>query len=79
MIENLIASMPLYVCTFWSVLLLLDVVERRQKAKLRLLAYMSAAVLLYMCHYAFFNHMTALLPVTDTVYSTMNLAVFPLY
>ena len=79
MIENLIASMPLYVCTFWSVLLLLDVVERRQKAKLRLLAYMSAAALLYMGHYVFFNHITALLPLTDTIYSTMNLAVFPLY
>ena len=79
MIENLIASMPLYVCTFWSVLLLLDVVERRQKAKLRLLAYMSAAALLYMGHYVFFNRMTALLPLTDTIYSTMNLAVFPLY
>lgn len=79
MFASLISSMPMYICTFWCVLLLLDVAEKRQTAKKRLLAYMAAAALLYMGHYVYFNRLTGLLPVSDTVYVTMNLAVFPLY
>lgn len=79
MFANLITSMPLYVCTFWSVLLLVDVAVNRQPARKRLLAYMLTATLLYAGHYIFFNRLTALLPFTDTVYLTTNLAVFPLY
>ena len=79
MYANLITSMPMYVCAFWSVLLLLDVITTRQVAKGRLLAYMVAATLLYSGHYVFFNHLTGLLPLSDTFYCTTNLAVFPLY
>lgn len=69
----------MYVCTFWSVLLLIDVARNRQTAKKRLLTYMVTAALLYAGHYIFFNHRTELMPVTDTVYAITNLAVFPLY
>ena len=79
MYANLITSMPMYVCAFWSVLLLLDVITTRQVAKGRLLAYMVAATVLYSGHYVFFNHLTGLLPLSDTFYCTTNLAVFPLY
>ena len=79
MLENLITSMPMYVCTFWSVLLLIDVARNRQTAKKRLLTYMVTAALLYAGHYIFFNHRTALMPFTDTIYVMSNLAVFPLY
>ena len=79
MYANLITSMPMYVCAFWSVLLLLDVLTTRQVAKGRLLAYMVAATLLYIGHYVFFNRQMALLPFSDTVYCATNLAVFPLY
>jgi AraC-like DNA-binding protein len=79
MLENLITSMPMYVCTFWSVLLLIDVARNRQTAKKRLLTYMVTAALLYAGHYIFFNHQTALMPFTDTIYVMSNLAVFPLY
>ena len=79
MLENLITSMPMYVCTFWSVLLLIDVARNRQTAKKRLLTYMVTAALLYAGHYIFFNHRTELMPLTDTIYAMTNLAVFPLY
>lgn len=69
----------MYVCTFWSVLLLIDVARNRQTAKKRLLTYMVTAALLYAGHYIFFNHQTALMPFTDTIYVMSNLAVFPLY
>ena len=79
MYTNLITSMPMYVCAFWSVLLLLDVITTRQVAKGRLLAYMAAATLLYTGHYVFFNRQAELLPLSDTIYCATNLAVFPLY
>ena len=79
MYASLITSVPMFVCAFWSVLLLLDVITTRQVAKGRLLAYMVTVTLLYMGHYLFFTHQTGLLPVSDTIYSIANLAVFPLY
>jgi len=79
MLVNLVTSMPMYVCAFWSVLFLLDVVEKRQTSKKRLLAYMVAATLLYAGHYVFFSRITSVQPIADTVYCTVNLAVFPLY
>ena len=79
MVENLVTSMPMYVCTFWSVLLLVDVLNHGQTAKMRLLAYMLTTTALYACHYIFFNRQTTLIPFTNTVYTVANLAVFPLY
>jgi len=79
MLENLITSTPMFVCVFWCLLLLWDVIEKRQTAKKRLLLYMVAAALLYMGHYVFFNHKISVLPLSDTVYCITNLAVFPLY
>lgn len=79
MLEGLITSMPLYVCAFWSVVLLLDVLRTRQVAKLRLLIYMLAATVLYVGHFVFFNELKDILPLTDTIYCMANLVVFPLY
>lgn len=76
---SMISSIPMFVCAFWSVLLLLDVAKNRQPAKRLLLVCMVAATLLYIGHYIYFNRQITLLPYSDTVYCTMNLAVFPLY
>lgn len=76
---SLVTTMPIYVCTFWSVVLVLDVIRTRQRAKQRLAVYMVTATLLYLGHYVFFNHLHQLLPLSDTVYCTANLLVFPLY
>lgn len=79
MFENLITSLPMLVCIFWSVLLWLDCNEQHSAAKMRLLYFTVACSMLYMGHYAYFNHLYHLLPITDTVYSFMNLGVFPLF
>ncbi len=79
MIENLIASLPMLVCAFWSVITLLDWYERRTSDKMQLLHFSMAATLLYMGHYVFFCHADSLIPVTDTIYCFTNLAVYPLY
>lgn len=46
---------------------------------LMLMCFMAACTLLYLGHCVFFNRYYNLLPLTDTVYCTCNLLVFPLY
>lgn len=79
MIENLISSMPILVCAFWSVITVLDWYERRTSDKAQLLLFSVAATLLYLGHYTFFCHADSMIPVTDTLYCFTNLAVYPLY
>lgn len=79
MLYNLITSLPMMVCTFFSVLLLLGWRDTQLREQHSLLGYMLAATLLYTGHYAFFNHATPILPFMDAVYVTTNLAVYPLY
>lgn len=79
MIENLISSMPMMVCAFWSVITVLDWYERRTSDKALLLLFSVAATLLYLGHYVFFCHADSMIPVTDTLYCFTNLAVYPLY
>ena len=82
--------MPMFVCLFWSVMLTIDLsihfrrVDTRQPdtkylPKLCLLLFMLTAVVLYFGHCVFFAHDIAFIPLSDTLYSMANLAVFPLY
>lgn len=71
---------PMFVCLFWSTMLALQVItERKTRARVHLLIFMLAATVLYFGHSVFFNHNTKMLPLTDTLYSTANLMVYPLY
>lgn len=79
MIKTLIISLPMLVCTFWSILLLIDWREQRTRAKARMLTFMVVATTLYACHFVFFNHLYGWMPVTDAIYCMTNLSVFPLY
>lgn len=79
MIRYIITSLPMLVCLFWSVRLLIDWLEQRSMAKCRLFVFSVVATVLYAGHFAYFNSMEAILPYTETLYSMANLAVFPLY
>ena len=79
MIKTLIISLPMFVCTFWSIVLLIDWFEQRTRAKARMLTFMVVAATLYACHFVFFNHLYGWMLVTDTIYCMTNLSVFPLY
>lgn len=79
MIKTLVISLPMLICIFWSVLLLLDWWEQRTQAKARMAVFMVVAALLYGCHFIFFNHLYGWMPVTDVIYCMANLSVFPLY
>ena len=79
MVEILLSALPMLVCAFWSVLLLLDVLESRKPQKFMLFVFMVAATALYGGHFVFFNHLMSVMPLTDTVYCLCNLAVYPLF
>lgn len=77
MIQTVIASMPMFVCGLFALLLALDLrgrVERRC-----LLVFFVVATLLYVGHLVFFCRVLPLIPVCDTCYAFCNVAVFPLY
>ena len=77
--EMIITSMPMFVCLFWSVMLALNLWERYRPYNVRLLVFMLTAMLLYWGHCVFFNRLDSLLPVSDVIYVSCNLAVYPLY
>ena len=79
MIESLITSMPMNVCLILTFLIGLSLVHEWDRPKFKLLLFMVTATLLYTGHYIFFNRVEAAIPVSDTIYSFCNLAVYPLY
>ncbi len=72
-------SMPMFVCLFWTVIMAIELKKDRSNTRLHLLAFMAISTLLYFGHCVFFNHETSIIPLTDTIYCTANLAVYPLY
>ena len=75
-----ITVLPMFVCFFWSIMLTLQVTtERKTRARVYLLIFMLTATVLYFGHGVFFNHNTKIMPLTDTLYCTANLMVYPLY
>jgi len=79
MIYILITLLPMTVCLFWTLIICIDWHLQRSTAKLRLAVFSSAATLLYACHFIYFNHKYDALPVSDTLYCTANLSVYPLF
>lgn len=78
--EMIFTSMPMFVCLFWSVMTALSLVhEGFRRYNVRLLVFMVTAMMLYWGHCVFFNRETDLVAVSDTIYCTCNLAVYPLY
>ena len=79
MLAILVSSLPMIVCGVLSVLIVLSLYDCWNMAKTRLLFFMATATLLYLAHFIYFNHLMAVIPLTDAIYCFCNLAVFPLY
>lgn len=76
---TVLSILPMMVCAFWSIVLLLDWFAAHDKLRLWLWQFMVVAMLLYVGHAVFFNHYTPVMPFTNTLYCACNLLVFPLY
>ena len=79
MIYEFFSSLPLMVCVVMVVQLTLTYRRRMDKAIRWLLLWAIATLLLYGCHFIYFNHFSDLLPFSDTLYVALNLAVYPLF
>ena len=75
----ILSILPAAVCGVLTALLALDLCREFSRTRLYLLLFMLVAGLLYTAHGAYFNHQTGVIPVTDTIYSFCNPAVFPLF
>lgn len=76
---TVLSILPMMVCAFWSIVLILDWFATHDKLRLWLWQFMVVAMLLYVGHAVFFNHYTTIVPFTNTLYCACNLLVFPLY
>ena len=79
MIYKLLTSLPSLVCVVMVIQLMLTYRQRTGKAIVWLLSWAIATLLLYSCHFIYFNHYNSLLPFSDTIYVAMNLLAYPLF
>lgn len=91
MIQTQLTSLPMLVCLFWAVTVICDIVLARLhteaattnlgwvRPRCYLLLFLIVTAGLYSGHYIYFNHLTPLLPSSDSFYVAANLAVYPLY
>lgn len=79
MILNLAISLPLITCALFSMLILLEWCNRQLREQHTLFAFMLTATLLYVGHYIYFNRAADLLPLSDILYVSANITVYPLY
>lgn len=73
------SSMPMIVCAMMAMMLFLEQRRRHDGLLPWLIAWAVAASLLYAGHYVFFQHVTSLIPASDTIYVATNLLVYPIY
>ena len=79
MMTAFFSSMPMMVCAMMALLLILEQRRRNDRLLPWLIAWAIAATLLYAGHYVYFHHVYSLMTISDTVYVTTNLLVYPLY
>ena len=79
MLQQIITTMPMFVCGVLALELVFSLWQSRGGAKVWLLLWAVAATVLYACHFVYFNNLTVWLPLTDSIYAFCNLSVFPLY
>lgn len=78
MFSAFITTAPTYVCLFWCIIFLLE--YRQNPTHKRIMFwFMLTAAILYFGHYCYFEHITSMLCVTDTLYLMANLSVYPIY
>lgn len=75
---SLITIAPTFVCLFWAGVFGVEYIRSTPERK-AIFWFMTVATLLYAGHYCYFNRLERILPVSDTIYSFANLAVYPLY
>ena len=79
MIKTILTTLPVLVCVLMTIQLMLEQRRRKNSVLGWLIAWSLAATLLYIGHFAYFNHIDPWMPLTTTIYIGMNISVYPLY
>ena len=79
MLQDLLTSAPVIVCSLNTMMLLLNWRRQPNSVVGWLTVWSVATMLLYACHFLYFQHATEFLPVSDSLYTVCNLVVYPLY
>ncbi len=75
---KLLLSASIFVCLFWACIFLFG--YRKNPTEKRIMFwFMMTAALLFFGHYCYTNKFVNIIPVTDSLFTFTNLAVFPLY
>ena len=77
MLNTIITSTPIYVCSILSILLALSLSIKWDRARFQLLMFMITATVFYIGHFAFYNRTESVVPITDTLYCFSYPAIFP--
>ena len=78
MLNLFFSSMPMFVCLFWVILLLIDR-QQLNRSKQFLVLFLNVSVINYFSHAVFFNHHYQLYTVLDSIWCFTSLAVYPMY
>ncbi|MBR1551360.1 MAG: AraC family transcriptional regulator [Muribaculaceae bacterium] len=79
MIESLLIDLPVVACAVCTALLLMTLHRRPSAARGWLCVFFAVTTTLYLGHDFFFKRETQCLPLTDSLYATCNLLVYPLF
>lgn len=78
MVKIIISTIPMFVCAFWSLTILLEF-KSNDKSKNFLGINYLVATLLYFTHIAYFNQMTSLYLFWESIYIYCSIAIYPLF
>lgn len=78
MSHMIFSIMPMFICLFWVVLLLIDR-QQTNLSKRFLFFFLSLAFVNYFTHALYFNHQYELYSLFDSIWCFTSLAAFPLY
>ena len=79
MLSEILKILPMLVCLFWGIAIFITLCERRKRHYGVLTLFMANATLLYWGLSIYYNRIALLIPVSDTVYTFCNLAIYPLF
>ena len=77
MTHSLFTVMPVFVILFWLILFCLD--EKKNKAKLFLIFFLTVALINFTTHWYYFNSNYQLYGLLDSIWVFTSLSVYPLY
>ena len=79
MLSEILKVLPMLVCLFWGIAIFITLCEKRKRHYGIMTLFMVNSTFLYWGLGVYYNRIASLIPVSDTVYTFCNLAIYPLF